>query len=303
MARLIDRIMENKERLKIGSPEASSIHFSLSEIDNAEVIVIDNVAQYFYKSRNDNYLSLSGFPNIAPPFPSFYMEFRMPRSMRHWGEEVATHFEAILLNDYADRYDFFRELKEWAPDTKWCLFCSMWRFGEDGSIGAILPVVVLSVREDGTYTGKNDKGEFMLWGCDPQSLSSEDQSMISDFVTWCIHPCLLAISFLHCKNVTMKRETPPVQLSKKYQKNHGRPLVSYHILNIDPMKQVLRTEGNSEKTGLKQALHICRGHFKDYSKGGGLFGKYKGLYWWDSNVRGSVSEGIIDKDYAVKVSA
>ena len=76
--------------------------------------------------------------------------------------------------------------------------------------------------------------------------------------------------------------------------------MTFKTLEIEPMKRILRTEGQSEKTGLRQALHICRGHFKDYSKGGGLFGKYKGLYWWESQVRGSVSEGTIVKDYSVK---
>jgi hypothetical protein len=42
-----------------------------------------------------------------------------------------------------------------------------------------------------------------------------------------------------------------------------------------------------------------RGHFKDYSVKG-LFGRYKGVYWWDSQVRGEVNGGVVDKDYRVK---
>jgi hypothetical protein len=111
---------------------------------------------------------------------------------------------------------------------------------------------------------------------------------------------LLALSFLHCKNVTLATNTPPAKLSRAHQKRRGRPLMTFKTLEIEPMKRVLKHEGRSETTGLKKALHICRGHFKDYSKHG-LFGKYKGLYWWDSHVRGNAAQGTIVKDYAVKV--
>ena len=76
------------------------------------------------------------------------------------------------------------------------------------------------------------------------------------------------------------------------------PTVRYHVLEIEPLKRILRTEGKSEETGLKRALHICRGHFKDYREHG-LFGKFKDIYWWDSQVRGNLSEGIVNKDYSV----
>lgn len=39
-----------------------------------------------------------------------------------------------------------------------------------------------------------------------------------------------------------------------------------------------------------------RGHFKDFSAKG-LFGKYKGVYWWGDQVRGDSAQGVIDKDY------
>lgn len=65
------------------------------------------------------------------------------------------------------------------------------------------------------------------------------------------------------------------------------------------MKKIIKTEGNVDEVGLKRALHICRGHFKNYSNGKGLFGKYKGLYWWDMNLRGNSENGTVVKDYKV----
>jgi|GEM_PF-2537018 len=121
---------------------------------------------------------------------------------------------------------------------------------------------------------------------------------------WSTHlfPAFLAVSFLHCKNVKLIASEPDHKLSRAWTKRHNQPLYRYHVLDIEPMKQVLRKEGQSESVGLKKALHICRGHFKDYTNKG-LFGKYKGMYWWEAHVRGSLSEGIVAKDYSVKVQA
>ena len=49
-------------------------------------------------------------------------------------------------------------------------------------------------------------------------------------------------------------------------------------------------------------LHICRGHFKDYRESG-LFGKVKGIFWWDQYVRGDLENGAVVKDYNVKAPA
>lgn len=65
------------------------------------------------------------------------------------------------------------------------------------------------------------------------------------------------------------------------------------------MKKVLASEGGAESTGIKRALHIARGHFSDYREGRGLFGKHHGIYWWDPQLRGSVSEGYAPKDYII----
>ena len=56
---------------------------------------------------------------------------------------------------------------------------------------------------------------------------------------------------------------------------------------------------NDNKSSVRNALHFVRGHFKDFSHGGGLFGKYKGLYWWSPRLRGSASSGIVKKEYMV----
>ena len=67
-------------------------------------------------------------------------------------------------------------------------------------------------------------------------------------------------------------------MSKKHLRERGMPLVSYHVLNIDPMRRVLSRDGHADTSGLRHALHICRGHFKEFTDEAPLFGKYTGSY-------------------------
>jgi hypothetical protein len=111
-------------------------------------------------------------------------------------------------------------------------------------------------------------------------------------------PAFLAVSFMHCKNVKMKTERPPEKLNHSRVKKGRRPMVTYRTLEIDPMKKVLRYEGKAETTGIPQALHITRGHFKDYRDSEkGLFGRYKGLWWWEQHMAGRSEAGTVVKDY------
>lgn len=111
-------------------------------------------------------------------------------------------------------------------------------------------------------------------------------------------PAFLAVSLMHCKNVVMGTVKPPPKLNKKHIKKGHRPLITYRTLEIEPMKKVLRHEGGADQTGISQALHICRGHFKDYrGSEKGLFGKYKGLWWWDQHLAGKAEHGTVVKDY------
>ena len=125
------------------------------------------------------------------------------------------------------------------------------------------------------------------------SIVKNDSHVSSFHVAW------LAISFLHCKNVTTKEESIPLAVEKAHVRHHGIPKLKYKVLEITPMKKVLEREGGILKhRNLQKAMHICRGHFKDFSQHG-LFGKYHGLYWWNLQVRGSKNHGEVIKGYNI----
>lgn len=117
-------------------------------------------------------------------------------------------------------------------------------------------------------------------------------------ITTLFDTLLLVFCFCHCKNVGQDLVNPPPKLSKRHSERHGVPLHQYYTLKIEPMTRILQTEGRAETQGLRRALHICRGHFKDYTQHG-LFGRSKGLYWWPMHVRGTSAQGKVMKDYRV----
>lgn len=111
-------------------------------------------------------------------------------------------------------------------------------------------------------------------------------------------PVAFAISLIHCKNTALVDRVVPEKIQKARRRRGKDPKVVYKTLEISPMKQILRTEGRSAEVGLQKALHICRGHFKDYREKG-LFGSesHKGIYWWDMHIRGVPEAGVVIKDY------
>ena len=119
---------------------------------------------------------------------------------------------------------------------------------------------------------------------------------------------LFCLALMHCDNVE-EVELPPSPPVVRKRKNHSRtrpahagdPLQDPHRHAAAAAQQRGTGEHSANGGGEAEpkALHFVRGHFKDYSVKG-LFGKYKEVYWWDSQVRGEVSGGVVDKDYRVK---
>jgi len=76
----------------------------------------------------------------------------------------------------------------------------------------------------------------------------------------------------------------------------------------DDLDDAIRTNAEgpasaSDETGvsIQKALHICRGHFKDYRKSG-LFGKIAGIFWWDQHARGSADCGIVKSTHVIETN-
>lgn len=269
---------------------------------NIPIIKIDNVSGYVAQ-KIQKHESIQTPPNIAPPFPRFFME-----SKSFWnGDGAATFgllFDAQSPQDVPNMYNGNTEEEELFATIctgKWVYAITL--FAETG--GGLIDYYFR------WFVGVDDTGNMILGeNGAPRWLSLCFKDNVENrlaAITQYLFPGLLAISFMHCKNVTATEHNPkdirhkkPIRDSRGHLKKKT-PQTKYYTLDIEPMKKVLKSEGNIDEVGLQRALHICRGHFKDYSNGKGLFGKYKGLYWWDSTVRGTEEAGKIEKDYAIKI--
>lgn len=120
-----------------------------------------------------------------------------------------------------------------------------------------------------------------------------------DFLLLAKIPFLLS-ALLSCKNVTPQPVDPPEALNKKRLKRGKGPLYRYHILTVDPNKGRSLAGKSSGKNLGTMPVHLCRGHFKEYTEERPLFGRVTGRFWWQPFARGEARNGIVTKDYKIK---
>jgi hypothetical protein len=238
------------------------------------------------------------FPNLAPPFPMFWIEHRMVRTIHSTSGD--TDVSKILPHGGRVGYLFVASecgdfVGEGIPEAaKWVYWIEIFPdFGmrdrtADGCSGSIH----LCIDAEGRVLER----PWMQTFC-----REEHNDVMRSFMAW-LNPAFLAISFLHCKNVTVVDNPVPLKLAKRYRERHpGGRLTPHKTLIIEPLKQILRTQGRSGEVGLVRAMHICRGHFRDYRQGAGLFGKYKQLVWTPATVRGTKGKGAPAREIEVKL--
>jgi hypothetical protein len=263
-------------------------NFISEELEKSEIIFINNVAEYYFLSEKEKW-TFSDFPNMAPPFDNIYMEYKNIRNHFVDGKIINIPFEykvGILISSRKLSRDF--DLGGlYARGAKWGLIIYLFVKIETGK-AEYLGGEFFGVDNTGGYISSHEENDTIAIHVNDEHC---DNATLQDF----IKPALLALSFMHCKNVisvTMGKGTSPGK------RNRRSFAIKYKILEIEPMKKVLKTEGKMESGGLIKALHICRGHFKDFREKG-LFGRNHDIYWWDSQVRGSIDSGIALKDYKV----
>lgn len=134
-----------------------------------------------------------------------------------------------------------------------------------------------------------------------QSMGKDHVDEAKYYTKVIITPALVAISLLHCKNIELV-DKPVTRAMRRRVKRTGNPLIIQKILEIEPFKRKVINEVTGEKSGLTLAMHICRGHFREYSEEKPMFGKYSGKYWIPQHIKGNKSVGEIDKGYKVNIN-
>jgi hypothetical protein len=271
------------------------------------VVVIDNVAEYYYQGSDQEHWDFrKDFPNMAPPWPTFWCEHKMARKVHSkergdtdMSDFIGPNARVGVLVHAADPKNVTLAGK--VPDAiaqqgKWFLWIELflaydyiggpsWRVEgmrkenvvAEGPHGSIFMVI----DERGALVEKPWMQSHL-----PQDADERDKNVLKSFTQW-LHPTFLAISFLHCKNVKTEDHAMDKPLAKKFRSRYAIEPARWKTLVIEPLKQILQQEGKAGTAGLAKAMHICRGHFRDYREGRGLFGKYHGQFWQPSVVRGT----------------
>jgi hypothetical protein len=264
-------------------------------LKDAYVFDIENVARYLYSCGDKVWDFQTDFPNLAPPFDKFYMEYPM----------AAFDSGACGKND---KFGFLLSSRKNKGLDTWELEVTM--LAPSRYFDPVATICIYIDKGGKLAPGTSDGGALIfgrimqaykgVFASGPPDRSpTQDATPLERVIGLYFTPVFLAISLLHCKNVEIverKREYAPRKARRR------DPLCWYHVLEIEPMRRILETEGHASTNGLKMALHICRGHFKDYRERG-LFGKKRGIFWWDSHVRGTPDAGIVAKDYKVKTAS
>lgn len=280
---------------------------------NPTVINVDNVAKYFYEGTDQEVWDLCvDFPNVAPPWPAMFIEYRAPSHILS-RETGVTPFKksamgstfAVLLQSAKTPEALGRapELVNLLParilaEAEWVSQALTFVEFSKGDI-SVLGSTFWFVRKDGTVIDPGEgKWLHTFFGAMtlPPPLLEKIGPELKAWLWVFIYVAALSLCFIHCRNTTVVEHPPDANTMRRMRKKHGREPVIYRTLEIEPVKKILREAGSSELHGLKFALHICRGHFKDYRERG-LFGRNKGIYWWDMHCRGTAEEGVVVKDY------
>lgn len=284
MARLVDELLARPPKIAGGgyNPPNELRTQVLGSLDDqlsqCEVFLVDNVATYWDSADGWNKpLHKEDFPNTAPPFGEFFVEHRLRDEHGHSPDPDAR--VGVL----------FTVVRE--DDDGWVIEVCPYLGGPGGPVGPI----------DVMYLMVDPSGRIL----DFRGCKGADEARTSEMVSahWhLIAPALLAISFLHCRNVRTEVVAPEPKLNRSRVRRGKRPLRRYKVLRIEPMTTTLSVEGALESQGLAKALHICRGHFKTYEERP-LFGRLRGTWFWQDHVRGSLDAGVVDKDYQVDAPA
>lgn len=262
-------LLRGKHVFEDDTPEsiASGI---LQNIERAVHVDINNIWHYLEQCQGNAYGDWANdFPCVTPPFEHMWFEYALPRTIE--GQVVRTDRSGVLMSSTRSASGGFHVWMFMIVRARFSRDIRMWGMysAEISPSGQIVP-------DSGMYYTQHDhiKG-FPL-------------------------PVFLAISFMHCKNVESREEPLSGKERRAFNRRHKRDPLRFHVLEIDPAKKVLESEGGVSKNGLRKALHICRGHFAHYTDDKPLFGKYTGTFWRPAHVRGSADAGTVYKDYRVK---
>lgn len=263
-----------------------------AKLAQAQVFEISSVADYFYAGTDQEQWDVfADFPCVMPPYDCLWLEYAVPPTIRSEGRVLDTICRGLKVGVFVNTQ------KTVTPTGGKALVQGLTVFLEQfGKIVGPSMTSCWSVDDQGKAVSLNPESGNVLYVA---SHAAHDESCVESQQAYMTfgYPALLAISFLNCRNVQVLDHAPEPGMARAHRKKHGLGLTKFKTLEISQVKRVLQSASSASGGDLKVALHMCRGHFKNYNERP-LFGKHKGMYWWGPAIRGTGPHAVI-KDYAV----
>ena len=284
-------------------------------LGGAVCVEATNVARFF----DDNYLSGDGTSKSAknscdafwsdlkclvPPHTKFFVEWDQPRipNAKRMGvlfvacaPERAEEIARSIIGEGARTTT--SKIVEFSRDL-----CCRWIYltldflefphkEGDGHVSGLrgpYHIGTISVAEDGSLLN--------FWMSHGSILSEDESTQVgaASLVAW------TTLAMMNCANVTTVAHAVPDAFQRARARRGKKPLVSYHTVRVDLDKtpRAIAAEG-LPGDGTIPRRHKKRGHVKDYRGGKGLFGRYKGVWYWGPALAGSEAQGVVVSDYEV----
>lgn len=313
-ARLLDVLLSDvvlppqPNREVVLSPQMMLDHGAVlrSILGGAVCIEATNVARFFdenYMDARDADAFWSDLKCLVPPHRKFFVEWEKPRvpGARRMGmlfmacaPEFADAQARAFFGDAGEKTpakiaEFRRDLR-----CRWIyLTLDFLEFNHtEGHVSGLrgpYHVGTMSVAEDGSLLD--------FWMSHGSVIAKDESTQVgaASLVAW------TTLAMLNCANIDTIEHRAPDAFQRARVRGGKKPLVSYHTVRVDLDKtprQVAAQGLPGEGTSTRQ--HRKRGHMKDYRRGKGLFGRYKGVWYWGPTLAGSEEAGVVVSDYEVR---
>ena len=268
------------------------------------VIIADNVCRYCNSLDFKGKLSFSDLPALAPPFHNFFIEWNMPPKVRleTGGECDSAELGRLQIGCHifqVDRLDLSMlrrngmtpELEEKIAQHRVAVFYSTLK--RDGRVCPLGTCYILSAADGSVLFAP-----MMTFDGDNNHVTDGRRSME-------VIIALYTLGFMQARgrqwlDVTESEGPPP-----KWCRRQRVREIKYSCIRVNPSRRRSSRRGDRKTEGDRsgKALHIRKGHFRDYIDDGiskGFMGKYIfGTIWVEEHWVGSLDEGQVISTYFV----
>jgi hypothetical protein len=266
-----------------------------------DAIQLINKAQHFYVGDESSQLKGSISQSLKGS-PLFVEKVMLPFPICTFS---AHHLEDIYPDDSSfNQYKLNNNIIEWQSSKRFILAMQL----SEDAIGLFLFCFVdnkkIWILQELAYTinFQYEVGEGRIksrWlvnvpdGFDMKQKSKEDVGDLSLLY--------LTLLLLGCKNIRTEKILASEKLNQKRIRNGKLPIFDYKVLNVFIPGNKQNKQADKQEPLSHNRIHLCRGHFKEYTLEKPLFGFLVGRYWWQPSVRGRNKKGIVMKDYKINI--